>query len=445
MRTSTAFKITFLAFLGFTASAQKIYTLAGNGNQGYSGDGGPAFSSQLNSPIGVAIDPSGNIYVSDTQNHRIRKITPSGIITTFAGTGTAGFSGDGGPASLARINQPCGIALDTAGTVFFADRFNHRIRKIDKLGNINTVAGSTTTAGFSGDGGPALSAKLSSPGSVAVDRAGNIYIADTNNDRIRKVGKNDTITTVVGGGTLTSENITATSAALATPWDVAVDTSGNIYLTDSNNNRVRKVNSGGLINTIAGTGVYGFAGDGGNATSAQLKAPYGVELDGLGNIYISDSYNYRVRKINTLGKISTVAGSAAQGYGGDGGLATLAALNIPTSVAIDAIGDLYIADDGNHRIRKTCQSNCLAGVENLNAFFDPISISPNPNNGSFIVNTGFVKSKFILVNSIGQIVFEQEIVGGENAIQTKDLPQGLYHYILFQNEMQKSSGKIVIE
>jgi hypothetical protein len=425
--------------------AQKIFTLAGNGIAGFSGDGGPAYAAKINTPFGVAIDKQGNTYISDSQNNRIRKVTPGGIISTFAGTGVAGLSGDSGAAISAKLNQPCGITVDTAGNVFFADRINHRIRMINKLGIIYTVAGSVS--GFFGDGGPATSARLTSPGGVAVDRAGNIYIADTNNDRIRKVGTNDTIMTIAGGGTLTIENITATRAVLATPRDVAVDTLGNVFFTDSNFDRVRKVNAIDSINTIAGTGVYGFAGDGGPATSAQLREPYSVDVDAAGNIFIADLHNWRIRKVTSTGTITTIAGSNVQGYGGDGGFATAAALYGPTSVVVNASGDIYIADDFNERIRKVCMSACLAGVQYYDEQEKLFSLYPNPNSGSFNLDLHLQseKAKFTLINILGQTAFEQEVLDGNNFIQTFDIAKGIYQYALIENNSITKTGKVLIE
>ncbi len=313
-----------------------ITTVAGADTQGFSGDGGAATSAQLSGPVGVVIDSSGNLYISDYNNNRIRKVDTSGnISSTVAGT----------------LNRPIGVAIDSGGNLYIADYNNHRIRKVDISGNISTVAG--TTRGFSGDGGAATSAQLNSPQSVEIDSSGNLYIADSSNHRIRKVDINGNISTVAGTSTsgFSGDGGAATSAQLNFPQGVEIDSSGNLYIADYNNHRIRKVDISGNISTVAGT-TRGFSGDGGAATSAQLNRPTGVEIDGSGNLYISDNTNNRIRKVDISGNISTVAGTGTGGFSGDGGAATSAQLNRPTDVEIDGSGNLYIADTNNHRIRK---------------------------------------------------------------------------------------------
>lgn len=265
----------------------------------------------------------------------------------------AGFSGDGGPATAARLREPTGVVMDGAGNLYFADHFNHRIRKVDIGGIITTVAG-TGVVGFSGDGGPATAARLNFPAETEVDAAGNLYIADQLNDRVRKVNTSGIITTVVGTGVagFSGDGGPATAARLHEPIDLIFDGSGNLYIADHDNQRIRKVDAGGIITTVAGTGVAGFSGDGGVATAANLNGPREVELDGAGNLYIVDTDNNRVRKVNAGGIITTVAGTGVAGFSGDGGLATVAQLDGPNGAAVDGSGNLYIADRDNHRIRK---------------------------------------------------------------------------------------------
>jgi sugar lactone lactonase YvrE len=273
-----------------------VTTAAGNGEEyGFIGDNGSAISAELNYPSGVAVDAAGNIYIADTSNNRIRKVS-NGVITTVAGSETVGFighRGDGGPATAATLNQPSGVALDSAANLYIADTVNQRIRKVSN-GVITTVAGNGAL-GFSGDNGPATSATLDYPEGIAVDSAGNLYIADDLNNRIRKVA-NGVITTVVGTGTggFSGDNGSATSAELYGPFGVAVDSTGNLYIADTANERIRKV-SNGVITTVAGNGALGFGGDGGPATSAYLNQPLGVTVDSSGNVYIADTYNDRVR------------------------------------------------------------------------------------------------------------------------------------------------------
>src|ERR1700690_1442983 len=337
-----------------------LTTGAGTGKSGFSGDGGPDTSARINYPQGVAVDPAGNVYIADTYNRVIRKVTAeSGIITTVAGTGASfGYLGDGGPAAQAWLNRPFGVALDSSSNLYIADYGNLVIRKVTN-GTISTVAGNNALQpGYSGDGASAILAQLNYPRGVAVDSSGNLYIADTGNSRIREV-TNGTITTVAGNGTAgyTGDGITATLAEINRPDGVAV-VGGNLYIADTSNSRVRKVASG-TITTVAGNGVSGDTGDGGTATSAELSTPAGVAVDGSGNLYIADGQNCRIRKV-AGGNIATVAGGAGGGevgggfwgYAGDGGPASLAELYQRGSVAVDAAGNLYIADTYNYVIRK---------------------------------------------------------------------------------------------
>ncbi len=332
-------------------------TLAGNGTAGISGDGGLATLAQVNNAQGAAVDSAGNVYIADTDNQRIRKVTAAtGVISTVAGTGIAGFLGDGGQATAARLYYPTSVAVDQAGNVYIADRYNQRIRKITVgTGVITTVAGSGT-AGFGGDNGLATAAQLNYPYGVTLDAAGNIYIADTNNHRIRRVtAASGIITTVAGTGTAGyNGDGLATTAQLYSPEGVAVDGTANVYIADTNNQRIRKVTAAtGVISTVAGTGAAGFSGEGGLATAAQVHSPIGVAIDGAGNVYFADYYNQRIRKLTlATGVLATVAGSGTIGFEGDGGLGTAAALGYPTGVAVDAAGAMYIADSLDYRIRK---------------------------------------------------------------------------------------------
>ncbi len=340
-----------------------ITTVAGNGIGGYSGDGGAATSAQLWSPHGVAADDAGNLYIADFSNQRIRRVTPGGIITTVAGNGIVGYSGDGGAATSAALRYPYGVAVDAAGNLYVADTGNQRIRRVTPGGIITTVAGNGI-GGYSGDGGAATSTYLNSPASVAVDAAGNLYIADRDNSRIRRVTPGGTITTVTGNGTpgYSGDGGSATSALLYSPVGVAVDADGNLYIADTRNSRIRRVTPGGTITTVAGNGTVGYSGDGGAATSAQLFFPYGVAVDAAGNMYIGDNGNHRIRRVTPGGIITTVAGNGNGGYSGDGGAATSAQLELPFGVAVDAAGNLYVADAGNHRIRRVTPGGIITTV-----------------------------------------------------------------------------------
>jgi len=329
-----------------------ITTTAGNGTQGYTGDAGPATGAGLDYPIGVAVDASGNLYIADAGNNRVCKVDRAGIITTVAGNGAQGYTGDGGPAVLAKLDYPMNVALDASGNLYIADDGNNRIRRVDRAGIITTVAGNGTQ-GYSSEGF-ATGAELEQPTGVAVDSAGNLYIADNQNFCIRRVDNRGIITTVAGNGTqgYGGDGGPAADAELNYPAGVAVDSAGNFYIADARNNRIRRVDAGGIITTVAGNGIQGYGGDGGLATSAELNYPAGVAFDASGNLYIADNGNNRIRRVDTGGVITTVAGNGIQGYGGDGGPATGAELNYPAGVALDASGNLYIADIKNNRIRK---------------------------------------------------------------------------------------------
>jgi len=328
-----------------------ITTVAGRGVAGFAGDGGPATAASLRTPSAVAADSVGNLYISDQGNARIRKVTPQGIITTIAGNGTAAFSGDGGPATSASLNSPQGLALDAAGNLYIADSENHRIRKVSPDGTITTAVGNGV-ARFSGDGGPATAASLSSPSGLALDASRNLYIADTSNQRIRKVSPDGTITTVAGSGAggFSGDGGSATSAKLDSPEAVAPDAAGNLFIAETS--RIRRVSPGRIITTVAGNGQFRFSGDEGRATNASMYFPEGIALDAAGNLYVADCLGNRIRKVSPGGTITTVAGNGLWGFSGDGGPAILASLNAPRSVAVDAAGNLYIADTSNHRVRK---------------------------------------------------------------------------------------------
>ncbi|MFE5244143.1 MULTISPECIES: NHL domain-containing protein [unclassified Streptomyces] len=338
-----------------------ISTVAGTGVAGFKGDNEPAVAAQLNRPYGIALDSTGSLYFSDYNNHRVRKISTDGKISTVAGTG-AGYRGDGGPAVSALLNCPREVAVDAAGSVYVTDAANHRVRVITPDGKIDTVAG-TGTAGFSGDGGPAAKAQLNYPLGVAVDSSGALYISDHSNNRVRKIGTDGKISTVAGNGAagFKGDDGPAASAQLNRPYALAVDDADILYITDGNNHRVRKVAADGTISTVAGKGTAGFSGDGGPATSAQLNLPLGVVVDSTGTLYISDYNNHRVRKVGPDGKISTLAGKGTAGIGGDGGPAAAAQLNYPFGLAVDCVDTLYIADHLNNRVRKVASAR-MAGL-----------------------------------------------------------------------------------
>ncbi|WP_263352842.1 FG-GAP-like repeat-containing protein [Acidicapsa acidisoli] len=354
-----------------SSSSSFIYTVAGSGIFGYSGDGGPATAADLNDPVGTALDTAGNLYIADADNNVIRKVSAgTGVISTVAGTGVAGYSGDSGAATSAALSSPSNVALDSAGNLYIADSGNNVIRKVmATTGVITTVAGNGTS-GYSGDNGAAASAELNYPTGIALDGSGNLYIADSYNNRIREVtAKTGTITTVAGNGQFgsTGDGGPATSATFEFPKGVATDSAGNLYIAGYYDNVIRKVNaSNGVISTVAGNGFGagrdegGYTGDGGPATNAELYWPESVAVDGVGNLYIADSYNQVIRKVTaSSGIITTIVGNgySCRSLGGDGGPATDAALCYPMGVSLDSAGNLYIADSSVSQIRKATVSS----------------------------------------------------------------------------------------
>jgi uncharacterized protein (TIGR03437 family) len=341
--------------LAVTYNPTHIISLAA-GNQssgypGYGGDGGSAIAAQLGGPRNVAIDGHGNIYFADLANHRVRRVTPAGVITTYAGNGQIGSSGDGGPAITASFNQPFGLAFNGAGNLYIADTGNHRIRKVTPAGIITTIAG-TGVPGFSGDGGAATAARLNGPLGLVSTAAGDVYIADSNNYRIRKVtGSTGIITTVAGNGFgMWGNGIPALEARFYTPMGLALDSAENLYLADYGNHVVWKVARDGVIRIIAGTGTAGYNGDGGQANAARLRSPTSVVLDAEGNIYIADAGNYRIRRITPDGIITTFAGNGNAAAIIDGASATVATLGTITGLAFDRQGNLFVADLNLNRL-----------------------------------------------------------------------------------------------
>jgi sugar lactone lactonase YvrE len=411
--------------------AQNIFTVAGDSMYGFNGDGGAAIKAELNQPAGVTIDGAGNIYIADQANNRVRKVYTSGIITTIAGNGVAGYTGDGGIATGAELNQPAGVAVDGVGNIYISDSYNNRIRKVSASGIITTFAGGGT--GGLGDVGPATLAVINNPNGVAIDGSGNLYIADQGNNRIRKVNMSGIITTIAGNGIsgYTGDGGAATTTALFSPTGVAVDGAGNIYIADEGNMRIRKVNTSGIITTFAGSGpgngTPGYTGDGGLAIAAELNSPAGVAVDGAGNIYIADAGNIVVRKVNLSGIITTVAGNNTTGFSGDGGAAVGAQLDFPAGVALDAGGNLYIADFYNSRIRKVSGFTGIDEFSNSNK----IIVYPVPSAGlitACLNGNGYTGLK--IFDLLGREVYSQSLNRGQRdlnlQIDISNIPNGVY-------------------
>lgn len=367
-----------------------ISTVAGTGAASYTGEGGLATNATLNDPRGLVTDTVGNLYFCDHLNHVVRKIDTSGKITTIAGTGVAGYNGDNIPAATAQLNYPWRVSIDPAGNLYIADAVNDRIRKVTPDGMISTVAGNGSP-GYTGDGGPATSATLQVPEQAEFDVYGNMFIADSYNNVVRKVAPDGTITTFAGtgfgagignhppaGGSYTGDGGLAAKATLNLPVSVAVDPAGSVYISDQINNVIRKVDLNGIITTVAGvSGVLGYNGDGGPATSAVFAYPAGIALDSSGDLYITDIGNSVLRVMLADGTMNTAAGNGVKGHSGDGGLATSAELNVPRQVVAGTFGDIYIADSANNAIRQLKPTSATTLGHITNAFGDIPIIAPN--------------------------------------------------------------------
>jgi sugar lactone lactonase YvrE len=340
-------------------SPANIQTVAGNGLWVYSKDGVLATSASIFLPMGVVTDAAGNLFLSDSNNNRVRRVDGvSQVITTVGGNGSPGYSGDGGPATAAMVNMPSGIVMDGAGNVYFADSGNNIIRRIDAVsGIITTVAGTPQTNGYAGDGGLATAALLTTPEGLAFDAAGDLIIVDSGNQVVRKVdvatGKISTIAGVAGVAGYNGDGILATTAYLNGPWGAAVGPDGTLYIADLQNNRIRSVNALGIIQTVAGNGMRGYSGDGANVSEAILNNPASVAVDPAGDLFVGDAGNNRVREVTAGDKqINTVAGDGIEGFGGDGSPSNQADLYGPYALYLDGSGNLFIADMFNMRIRE---------------------------------------------------------------------------------------------
>jgi len=343
-----------------------ITRYAGTGESGYSGDGGKANEARLKIPAGLTFDKKGNLYITDRDNHRVRKVDTRGIITTVIGNGTAGFSGDGGKATEAQINLPSGVVVDDDENIYFSDRSNDRVRMVNKKGIITTIAGNGID-GYKGDSGPATQAQLSRPFGLALDKKGNLYIADRGNNRVRKVNPQGIITTVAGDGSFffMGDNGPAYRASVAGPTGVVVDDKGTLYIADRNNNRIRSVDTQGMIRTVAGTGQQDYNGDSELGRDTSLYLPFAVALDPDDNLLIVDRSHYRIRMLDPRrGSVKTVAGNGLKMFAGDGGPATGAKLSFPHGLVVDKQDNLLVSDKGHYRIRRITPDgiiNTIAG------------------------------------------------------------------------------------
>jgi trimeric autotransporter adhesin len=415
-----------IALFPLFAQAQTITTIIGSGVMGYTGDGGSCITAELNHPDVLRFDRSGNMYIADELNNVIRKIDRSGIICTIAGSGSGGFYGDGGPATDAKIAHAGDIVLDTFGN-FYIGSFG-AIRKVNNSGIIATIAG-TGVQGNSGAEGPATAIQISDPLGLVFDVEGNLYYGDNGTFRIRKVSISGILSTIAGTGVYgySGDNGPATAAEIGDVCYMAFDSSGNLIFPDDHH-VVRQVNMHtGIVTTIMGNGTPGYSGDGGPATDATFRGPFAIQFDQNWNMYVTDASAYVVRKIDAVtGIITTVAGTGSYGFAGDGGPATDAKFgDFVNCSAIDQYGNLYIADASNNRIRMVTYHP--VGVDNVQSPASSLNLYPNPASNQITINVAAVMDGTITItNIIGQKVLTQEYHCNSVTIDVADLPKGIY-------------------
>ena len=422
-----------LFLVPFVLKAQTITTFAGCGTSCTGlGDGGPATAAVIQDPVGSKFDKSGNLYfASCISGNRIRKIDLTGVITTIAGNTTGSFGGDNGPATAALLNAPVDVAFDTSNNLYISDPQNFRVRKINSItGIITTVAGNGIGT-YGGDDIAATATSIWGNNQICLDKLGNLYIADYYNQRIRKVSPTGIMTTVAGTGTASSlgDGTPATSAPINYPSGVAIDTSGNLYIGEANGYRVRKVDLSGIITTFAGNGNPAYAGDGIPATNAQIE-PTHLAIDDFGNLFIGDSYNNRVFKVDAMGMLYNVAGNGLTGYSGDGVAATATSLDYPSGISLDACGNLYISEADNRRIRKvTFNPTCTVTTLNTNITTQTgksVNVYPNPTNDLIQIDNIAVPTNYQVHTIVGVTVLRGILKQGSNSISLKALPAGMY-------------------
>ena len=418
----------FVCTLSATAQYKRIVTLAGKGGIGdYSGDGYAATNAFFHGPEAVSVDKVGNVYIVDFLNFRVRKVLIStGQVVTFAGNGTPGNNGDGSSAPSAEMN-PQGVAADMRGNVFISDATHSVVRKVNTLGIISTYAG-TGAFGWSGDGGLAIHARLKAPSGLFTDNRSNLYICDAANHVIRKVDTFGIITTIAGNDTAgySGDGGPATDARLDSPYAVTVDRFGDLFIADYKNNVIRMVDAAtGSIATVAGTGAHGYTGDNGLAINATLDNPRGIAVDTALNVYISDANNNVIRKVDAAGTITTAVGNGYPGFGGDLGDPLGANLFNPYGIALDTFGSLYIADANNQRVRKVY--NITLGVHDVSQG-TTVTAFPNPVNNQINITGLSINDRVAVYDLTGRPVTDvwTATTNGAQAFAISHLAAGMY-------------------
>ena len=420
----------FLCTCYFGSDAQIITTIAGGGS--VIGTGIPAISASIGAVNGGAFDKDGNLYVCEVIGHKVKKISTDGIITTIAGTGLSGYNGDGIQATAAKLTNPTSVAFDKTGNLYISDAGNNRIRKINITTGIITTLAGNGTSGYNGDNIPATSAQLNGMNEICTDSTGNIYIVDASNFRVRKVNPSGIITTIAGSGGFSSlgtgDGAAATAATFNFISGIALDKSENIYVGDWNAAKVRKIDKSGIISTVAGNGNYIYAGDNIIATSAQIN-PVRIAFDRTNHLVIADKYNRRVLRVNSNGKIYCVAGNGAIDNTGDAGPALGASIDFPSGLAYDTCGNLYIAVCSNKgRIRKVSFSPDCIPMAVAEVTETTPTIYPNPATATVTINAGVAIAHISICNAVGQQVLELHPTGGKKSVEANvpHLPAGIY-------------------